>query len=134
MLEARTAVSGATGRNGGHLVSDNDSLFSALVSTVGLERAIETVHFSEANIRRLKDLIAQLLDAEREAVEFRTVTTTTSFEDRHSFKDAVKTMEELTNAVPDGDLKYRVSSAAEASQVSKYIASPHKIHLNKPNL
>ncbi|KAI5459335.1 FAD dependent oxidoreductase [Mariannaea sp. PMI_226] len=120
MLEARTAVSGATGRNGGHLVSDSDSLFSALVNSVGLERTIETVRFSEANLRRLRELITQLPEKERDAVEFREVTTTTSFEDEGSFNEAARTVQELLKAVPDGDLKYKISSSSEASKKFNY--------------
>lgn len=37
MLEARPAVGGAIGWNGGHLVSDSDSLFLNLVKEVGVE-------------------------------------------------------------------------------------------------
>ncbi|KAH7137430.1 FAD dependent oxidoreductase-domain-containing protein [Dactylonectria estremocensis] len=109
MLEARTAVSGATGRNGGHLVSDSDSLFSSLVASIGLEQAVETVRFSEANIKRLAELIAQLSPADQDAVEFRSVKTVTSFGDRASFKDAVQIIEQLTKAVPDGGVTYKVT-------------------------
>ncbi|KAF7546852.1 hypothetical protein G7Z17_g8135 [Cylindrodendrum hubeiense] len=110
MLEARTAVSGATGRNGGHLVSDSDSLFSSLVSSIGLERAVETVRFSEANIRRIKDLVGELNPADQAAVEFRSVNTVTGFGDRESFRDAIRTIDQLVKAVPDGDLTYKVTT------------------------
>ncbi|KAH7022030.1 FAD dependent oxidoreductase-domain-containing protein [Ilyonectria destructans] len=113
MLEARTAVSGATGRNGGHLVSDSDSLFSVLVSSIGFERAVETVRFSEANIRRIKDLVAQLSQADQNAVELRTVNSVTGFGDKESFKDAVETIDQLAKAVPDGDVKYKVTPKGE---------------------
>lgn len=116
MLEARTAVSGATGRNGGHLVSDSDSLFSVLVSSIGFGRAVETVRFSEANIRRIKDLVAQLSPAHQDAVEFRTVNSVTGFGDKESFKDAVETINQLTEAVPDGDVKYKVTPRGETKE------------------
>lgn len=121
MLEARTAVSGATGRNGGHLVSDSDSLFSSLVTSVGLDRATETVRFSEANIRCIKHLVAQLNDADRDAVEFRTVSSMSAFEDEESFSAALKSINQLTKAVPDGDLKYKVTTKNEAIKVSLHV-------------
>jgi glycine/D-amino acid oxidase-like deaminating enzyme len=117
MLEARTAVGGATGWNGGHLVSDSDSLFLSLVKEVGLEQAAETVRFSEANIRRLRELVALLSPADREAVEFRDVTTSTAYEERDSFEEAVNGVRQLVKALPGGDLKYKVSSKDEASKV-----------------
>ncbi|KAH7133784.1 FAD dependent oxidoreductase-domain-containing protein [Dactylonectria macrodidyma] len=113
MLEARTAVSGATGRNGGHLVSDSDSLFSSLVTSIGFERAIETVRFSEANIRRLAELVSQLSPADQDAVEFRPVKTVTSFGDKASFKEAVQIIDQLTKAVPDGGVTYKVTPREE---------------------
>ncbi|KAF4456138.1 FAD dependent oxidoreductase superfamily [Fusarium albosuccineum] len=120
MLEARTAVSGATGRNGGHLVSDSDSLFPALVKAVGLEQAIETVRFSEANIRRLRNLVTQLEPEDREAVEFRDVITTTAFEDQESFEEAEDAVNQLGKAIPNGDLKYKVSGKRDASTIFGY--------------
>lgn len=117
MVEARTATSGATGRNGGHLVSDSDSMFSSLVKDIGLERTLETVKFSQANIRRLRELVAQLDPQDREAVEFRTLTTATAFKDPDSFANAVQDMRKLLQAIPDGDVKFRVAGKEEASKV-----------------
>ncbi|KAM0548773.1 hypothetical protein ACHAPJ_009769 [Fusarium lateritium] len=120
MLEARTATSGATGRNGGHLVSDSDSLFPALVKSVGLERATETVRFSEANIRRLRDLVCQLDPADREAVEYRSLTTATAFTDKGSFDEAVEDIQQLLKAVPDGELKYKVFNKEDSTRVFNF--------------
>ncbi|KAM0424316.1 hypothetical protein ACHAPT_010462 [Fusarium lateritium] len=120
MLEARTAVSGATGRNGGHLVSDSDALFPSLVKEVGIDQAVETVRFSEANIRRLRDLTAQLNPQDRQAVELRTVTSTTAFQDQESFEEAVDGLQQLLKAVPDGDLKYKVCNKEDVTKVFGY--------------
>ncbi|KAJ4308501.1 hypothetical protein N0V84_012060 [Fusarium piperis] len=120
MLEARGAVSGATGRNGGHLVSDSDSLFPALVKAVGLEQAVETVRFSEANIRRLRELVDQLDPEDRQATEFRNVTTSTAFEDRDSFDEAVDAVRQLVKAHPNGDLKHKVSNQEDAAKTFGY--------------
>ncbi|KAF9773111.1 hypothetical protein IL306_009154 [Fusarium sp. DS 682] len=120
MLEARTAVSGATGRNGGHLVSDSDSLFPALAQTIGVERAIETVRFSEANIRRVKELIAQLNPEEREAVEFREVISATSFTDQSSFDGAIEEVRQLLKAVPDSEIKFKVLNREEAAKAFNF--------------
>ncbi|KAI1073219.1 hypothetical protein LB507_010863 [Fusarium sp. FIESC RH6] len=120
MLEARTAVSGATGRNGGHLVSDSDALFPALVKAVGVERAMETVTFSEANIRRLKELISCLSPEEREAVEYREVVSATSFTDHATFEDVVQGLRDFLKAVPEGDIKYKVLYKEEAIRIFNF--------------
>nr|CEG05070.1 unnamed protein product [Fusarium clavum] len=120
MLEARTAVSGATGRNGGHLVSDSDALFPALVKAIGVERAVETVRFSEANIRRLKELLSSLGPEEREAVEYREVVSATSFTDQATFEDAVQSLRDFLKAVPEGDIKYNVFSKEEATRIFNF--------------
>ncbi|KAF4438581.1 FAD dependent oxidoreductase superfamily [Fusarium acutatum] len=120
MLEARTAVSGATGRNGGHLVSDSDSLFPALAETIGVERATETVRFSDANIRRLKELIAQLDPENREAVEFREVTSATSYTDQSSFRGAIEEVKQLLKAVPDTEINFKVYNREEAAKIFNF--------------
>ncbi|KAJ4176840.1 hypothetical protein NW755_014202 [Fusarium falciforme] len=117
MLEARGSVSGATGRNGGHLVSDSDSLFPALVKAVGFELAVETVRFSDANIRRLRELVNQLDPEDRQATEFRNVTTSTAFEDQESFDEAVDAVRQFVKAYPNGDLRYKVSNQEDATKV-----------------
>ncbi|CAG7566043.1 unnamed protein product [Fusarium equiseti] len=120
MVEARTAVSGATGRNGGHLVSDSDALFPALVKAIGVERAVETVRFSEANIRRLKELLSTLSLEEREAVEYREVVSATSFTDQATFEDAVQSLRDFLKAVPESDIKYNVFSKEEATRIFNF--------------
>ncbi|KAH6685394.1 FAD dependent oxidoreductase [Plectosphaerella plurivora] len=117
MLEARTAVSGATGRNGGHLVSDSDALFPGLVKSTGLEKAIETVRFSEANIRRLRLLASQLNMTDDEAAELRTVAATTAYEEEDIFEEAVAAVRQLEEAVPDRDLTYLVYGKEEAEKM-----------------
>lgn len=128
MLEARTAVSGATGRNGGHLVSDSDSLFPALVKSVGIERATETVRFSEANIRCLKALVAQLSLADQDAVEYRELMTVTAYTDQDSFNTAVEDVHQLMKAVSDGELKYKIFGKEQAANVRLSTRSFRIIH------
>ncbi|WAO92106.1 DAO domain-containing protein [Fusarium falciforme] len=61
ILEARNACSGATGRNGGHLISDTCGHFEHLVASLGTEEAVKILRFSEANIKELKALVDQLI-------------------------------------------------------------------------
>ncbi|KAJ4328772.1 hypothetical protein N0V84_000777 [Fusarium piperis] len=117
ILEARNACSGATGRNGGHLVSDTCDHFEHLVTTFGVEEATKMLKFSEANIEELKALIGQLNEPEKEAVEFRQVISTSTLGDkptlerlRHSLKlmqDAVRETKLGYNLVEDEDIIHK---------------------------
>lgn len=92
-------------------------MFPSLIKEVGIDRAIETVRFSEANIRRLKDPTALLSLEEREAVEFRNVISTTGLEDQESFEEAVDGLKQLLKAVPDSGIKYQLCNKEDASKV-----------------
>lgn len=117
MLEARGAVSGATGRNGGHLVSDSSSLFPHLVDSIGIDQAKEVAQFSEANIRHLKQLVAQLPPRERRAVEFRDLSTSAAFPDAHDFTDAVVAARQLKDALPNTEIDYCGIGESDAGKV-----------------
>ncbi|KAM0329245.1 hypothetical protein ACHAQA_004547 [Verticillium albo-atrum] len=118
MLEARDAVSGATGRNGGHLVSDAAEMISSLVAQYGKEEAIKVVRFSEANIARLREIASSLGAAASEAAELRTVIATTGFKDEETLAEAAEAIKLLDELVPDAEIKHKIISAAEGIEVS----------------
>lgn len=120
VLEARQAVSGATGRNGGHLISDSGSLAIPLLPVIGDEAAREIVKFSEANIRCVKELVAQLDKDEQEAVELRDVVATAAFEDEGMFQEAKGGVDQLKSLWPDNPIKGSILEAEEETKV-KYI-------------
>ncbi|KAL9571897.1 hypothetical protein ACKAV7_003886 [Fusarium commune] len=98
MLEARTACSGATGRNGGHLVSDICDRFQDLADSLGAEEAIKVLRFSEANIAELKAVVAQLDEFEQDAVELREINATATIGDRETlerFKSSLELMKAI---------------------------------------
>ncbi|ETS84451.1 hypothetical protein PFICI_02476 [Pestalotiopsis fici W106-1] len=117
VLEARNAVSGATGRNGGHLMSDSDELFAEHVETVGKEQAIEILHFTEANITRLAQLVEELDPADHAAVELRTVTHATGL-DADQYEAAKSVAASIKQNVLQRNLGFDVTSKEEA--VKKY--------------
>lgn len=88
ILEAREAVSGATGRNGGHLVSNADELFPPVAEAMGIKEAKSVAHLSERTIARLKEITAGLGKEDQEAVELRSLASTIAFEDEQTFSDA----------------------------------------------
>lgn len=119
VLEARGAVSGATGRNGGHLLSDSASLVPNLVSALGAEGAAQVAHFSDANILRIKELVASLSSDDREASEFRSVIGTAGFEKGGPFEAATANLSTLHAAVGSSGraTTMAVATSSEASQV-----------------
>ncbi|KAL1641139.1 hypothetical protein SLS58_006247 [Diplodia intermedia] len=58
VCEARGLTSGATGRNGGHLVSSAVADFSALQADFGTAVAVEVAAFTLANVERMFEVVA----------------------------------------------------------------------------
>ncbi|OJJ45169.1 hypothetical protein ASPZODRAFT_2111090 [Penicilliopsis zonata CBS 506.65] len=71
VLEARTLVSGATGRNGGHLVTPVGHTYSEFVERFGEDNAQEMARFSIRNIDKVMEMIRELDPALQEASEIR---------------------------------------------------------------
>uniref|UniRef100_A0A8H7N0J5 FAD dependent oxidoreductase domain-containing protein n=1 Tax=Bionectria ochroleuca TaxID=29856 RepID=A0A8H7N0J5_BIOOC len=111
VLEARTAVSGATGRNGGHLISDTWGLFPELVDEFGLADAVDIARFSAENISTLRKVVSGLSDADQDTVEFRDVVATASLSDVQSWEGSKRAAEIFTEAMgPDFAIQIEVSA------------------------
>ncbi|KAK6364961.1 hypothetical protein LTS17_011657 [Exophiala oligosperma] len=121
VLEARNAVSGATGRNGGHLVSNAAELVPGLVADFGPEEAAKVARFSEAAIIRLKEIVDGLDKADHEASEFRHVVSTMGFHDQETFESSKRAIELLQKIAPStGVLNHNIISAEEAIEKYRY--------------
>ncbi|KAJ4168657.1 hypothetical protein NW754_010580 [Fusarium falciforme] len=119
ILEARNACSGATGRNGGHLISDTCGHFEHLVASLGTEEAVKILRFSEANIKELKALVDQLSEPEKEAVEFREVISSSTITDKPIVDSLRRSLSLLQEAVNKATLAYRIVEDGETIR-SKY--------------
>ena len=117
VLEARQAASGATGRNGGHLISGSSGLVPRLVQAIGSEAAREVAMFSDANIARVKQLVQTLEEEARKAVELRDVIGTAAFSDASIFAEAEKGLRVLKDVIPVSGQRHRSIPAAEAIEV-----------------
>ncbi|EEU41695.1 uncharacterized protein NECHADRAFT_16153, partial [Fusarium vanettenii 77-13-4] len=85
ILEARNACSGATGRNGGHLVSDTCGRFEDLVNALGVEEAISILRACALWPYRLVTILQKrLLDLHegRFSLETNTAVTSVSHQDK----------------------------------------------------
>ncbi len=117
ILEARDACSGATGRNGGHLVSDTCGRFEDLVNALGTEEATRILRFSEANITELKALVSQLEQEERDFIQLREVNATDVVMDKKSLEEAKRSLELLQATIPDTILKYGMTEDQDIIKV-----------------
>lgn len=118
-LEARAAVSSATGRNGGHLVSNAAEIIGAHFEHLSLEDMTRIARFSEANITRLNEVAAGLSAADRDAAELRTVINTVAVEEKSVFaemREGVKLFNVI--APPTGRLDHKTLSAENGAKVS----------------
>ncbi|KAH7121643.1 FAD dependent oxidoreductase [Dactylonectria macrodidyma] len=108
ILEARGACSGATGRNGGHLVSDTCHSFERLVENLGTEEAVKIFRFSEANISGLRAVVSELSEAEREEVELREVNATCILKDHETMEHGKSSLAAFQAAVKDSILEHEL--------------------------
>ncbi|KAJ5645998.1 MFS transporter [Penicillium lividum] len=101
ILEAREVTSSATGRNGGHLVSDCLESFGMVAATLGVEQAVEVARFSLASIQRLKDVVAAFGDDMAEKSKLREVISTAVIGDEKSLEDIRVGLAAFEEAMPD---------------------------------
>lgn len=94
VLEARTLCSGATGRNGGHLVAYGGANYAELKQTYGQAMATKIVGFTFRSIRRTRAIIEDLGEPAT-ASEFRTVSRIQTFSDQQSFDEAKASIAEF---------------------------------------
>lgn len=66
VLEARTLCSGATGRNGGHLIAPFALAYRELKKTVGKESALNIIDFTNCNVEEVAQLASTITPQESE--------------------------------------------------------------------
>ncbi|KAL4965431.1 NAD(P)/FAD-dependent oxidoreductase [Aspergillus stella-maris] len=101
VFEARGLTSGATGRNGGHLVSPFALEFSMLSAAFGIEKAAEVARFSYKSMDRVYEVVDALDARIQKAAEVRRVTTVTNFLDTRSYERARESVRQFAEACPD---------------------------------
>lgn len=129
ILEAREAVSGATGRNGGHLVSNADELFPPVAEAMGMKEAKTVARLSERTIARLKEIAASLSEKDQQAAELRSLASTIVFEDKETFHEAKQAIEFVQqnkdlSAYPLPETIVPVKHATEVSMDTFFSDSP----------
>ncbi|KAF5252036.1 hypothetical protein FANTH_2990 [Fusarium anthophilum] len=101
VLEARTLVSGATGRNGGHLVTASGHTFGPLAEQHGTEAAREITRFSIMNIEHLMRLVREFDSALQEECEIRDVLKVMAVGDDETWASAKSSVLGFQDKVPE---------------------------------
>lgn len=117
VLEARTLTSSATGRNGGHLVSDAPGAFGDLAAMLGADKAAEIARFSFASMDRVRQVVAGLSDALRESAQLREVTSVTGFGDVETFEHFKASLALFEEALPEFKGRNQVLDREEVTAV-----------------
>lgn len=117
VLEARGLCSGATGRNGGHLVSPYPFEYDSLEQTLGQEEATKCARFANRTLETIYALAGS--DPELTSMaEARRVRSITGFWTREGFDEAKKGVLRYEEIVPDERGDSEISKSQERIAVS----------------
>lgn len=123
LFEARALTSGATGRNGGHLVSPAAVDFAAVASLFGAEKAAEVTRFSFRNLERFHAFVSTLDEDLRDASEVRKVQKVMNFLEAATFNHFKESLRQFSAACPELVDQFKILSADEAKAVSVSLRS-----------
>ncbi|KAJ4403434.1 hypothetical protein N0V82_010653 [Gnomoniopsis sp. IMI 355080] len=101
ILEARTLVSGATGRNGGHLVSAAGHKFSDWAKVHGVDTAKAMARFSLMNVDRVQEIVGKMNPDVKEKSEIRTVEKLCVATDDKLWQHHVDSVKMMARELPD---------------------------------
>lgn len=117
LFEARSLTSGATGRNGGHLVSPAAVDFAALASHFGTEKAAEVSRFTFRNLERFYEFVSSLDDQLQDAAEVRKVQKVMNFLEPATFEKFKDSLRMFQAACPELADQFKLLTPAEAKAV-----------------
>ncbi|EFW98590.1 FAD dependent oxidoreductase superfamily [Grosmannia clavigera kw1407] len=116
VLEARTLVSGATGRNGGHCVSAAGHKFSTWVADYGVEAAKDMARFSLKNMERVQELGSGMSAKVRERSEVRRVQKLCVSNDKALWKHCAESVAMFARELPEHKDHNRIVGKAELEE------------------
>lgn len=117
VFEARGLTSGATGRNGGHLISSAVAEYSLLTEHFGPDMARKIANFTFANVARVNEVAREYGDETKEASEIRDVSSILTFLDEISFEWAKESLALFNEQNPSERGKCECISGEEAAKV-----------------
>ncbi|KAH7320662.1 FAD dependent oxidoreductase-domain-containing protein [Stachybotrys elegans] len=113
VLEARTLVSGATGRNGGHLVTASGHNFGPLAEKFGVEAAKQITRFSILNIEHIMEMVRGMDRDVQEACQIRDVLKVMAVADQETWATAKQSVLDFQAAVPERSTYHRIIEKAD---------------------
>jgi hypothetical protein len=127
ILEARTLTSGATGRNGGQLVSPVGHLYSTLCKRHGEATAKEMCRFSFMNISRVLGMLDELDPSLQAASELRHVYKVMVAGDEDTWRASKESLDAFREVMPEHKATHRVTERDEMPEVRQRIITwePH---------
>lgn len=117
VLEARTLVSGATGRNGGHLVTASGHTFGPLARQHGVEAARQITRFSILNIEHVMKMVRGLDPELQEACQIRDVLKVMSVGDDETWAAAKQSVLDFQREVPEYSSYHRIIEREDVAEV-----------------
>ena len=118
LLEARTLCSGATGRNGGHLVSPYPFEYDFLEQTLGQDEATKCARFANRTLETMYGLARSEDKALADAAEIRRVRSITGFWTQEGFNAAKAGIQRYEEIVPDERGDSEICESEEETRVS----------------
>ncbi|EPS34968.1 hypothetical protein PDE_09933 [Penicillium oxalicum 114-2] len=127
LFEARALTSGATGRNGGHLVSPSAVDFAAVASLFGAEKAAEVTRFSFRNLERFHAYVSTLDADLQDAAEARKTQKVMNFLEPTTFDHFQDSLRQFSAACPELADQFKILSAEEAKVVGGDSIIPRRL-------
>ncbi|KAJ0273822.1 hypothetical protein COL940_009666 [Colletotrichum noveboracense] len=117
VLEARNLCSGATGRNGGQLVSPVGHTFAGLVERFGKATAIEMARFSLMNIDRVMEMVRDMGPEIQTESEIRDLVKVMVPETESAWLESLSSLEDFREAFPEHKYLHKVFEQKELAKV-----------------
>lgn len=118
VFEARTLVSGATGRNGGLLTSFVPEEFGDLLDHFGAEEAVKMARFSNRNLEKMHEL-ANSSPERKELSQVRRLRDVGCFSNPDDFAEGKRSWSLYEEHVPEDKGKTEFLSSEEAAQAGR---------------
>lgn len=117
VLEARTLVSGATGRNGGHLVTAAGHTYGPLAQRWGAEAARQITRFSIMNVEELMKMVREMDVDVQEECQIRDVLKVMAVGDAETWAAAKSSVLNFQNDVPEHAKYHRIIEKDDVPEV-----------------
>lgn len=136
VLEARTLVSGATGRNGGHLVTASGHTYASLAAQHGVEAAKQITRFSILNIEHIMKMVRGMDRELQDECQIRDVLKVMAVRGEEAWAAAKGSVLDFQRAVPEYATYHRIIEKSDVPEVctchNASPAAPCRVSLTFP--